>query len=324
MENRSYALAAGLFLLVLVVAAALAGHRLGGAPIDRVPYRVVSTHTVSGLNPQGQVRYRGISVGRVERIELDPADARRILVEIEVDKGTPITRGTYAQLAQEGITGIAYVHLLDEGKDPRPPQAAPDGRIEIDMRASAMDDVFETAASLTREARDVAAGLKEVVAGLNLVLGEDNRGSVAATLTSLKRITAELETVSKQLPRAVARVDRNLEGWLSDDNQKLARDTLQRLNDSARELPALSQETRKLVEDARQVAAQVTRLANEAQHAAGNVREGTLPRINALADSAERGAERIGRLAYELERRPDSVVWGRPQNRPGPGEAGFE
>ena len=37
------------------------------------------------------MRYRGLSVGRVERIELDPADTRRILVHIEVDKATPVS-----------------------------------------------------------------------------------------------------------------------------------------------------------------------------------------------------------------------------------------
>ena len=68
----------------------------------------------------------------------------------------------------------------------------------------------------------------------------------------------------------------------------------------------------------------MNRLAGEALGTTGAVRQDTLPRVNALADSVERGAERIGRLAYELERRPDSVVWGRPSSRPGPGEPGFK
>ena len=119
MENRSFALATGLFLLGLITAALVAASVLAGNPLARETYRVVSTHTVTGLNPQGQVRYRGISVGRVGRIELDRTDPRRILIDIEVNGDIPITRGTYAQLGQEGITGIAYVHLLDEREDGR-------------------------------------------------------------------------------------------------------------------------------------------------------------------------------------------------------------
>jgi len=49
----------------------------------------------------------------------------------------------------------------------------------------------------------------------------------------------------------------------------------------------------------------------------------TLPKVNALADSVERSARRVGELAESLERQPDSLLWGRNASRPGPGEEGF-
>ena len=52
-------------------------------------------------------------------------DPKRVLVDIEVEARIPLTKGTYAQLGMEGITGVAYVHLLDDGKDGAPlPKAA--------------------------------------------------------------------------------------------------------------------------------------------------------------------------------------------------------
>jgi phospholipid/cholesterol/gamma-HCH transport system substrate-binding protein len=78
------------------------------------------------------------------------------------------------------------------------------------------------------------------------------------------------------------------------------------------------------VEDARRLMGQVNQLSGEAQAATGSLRSDTLPRVNTLAESMERSADRIGRLATELERRPSSVVWGRPGGRPGPGEPGFQ
>ncbi len=317
MENRSFALATGLFLLGLIIAAVATGAWLSGSQKSRTMYRVVSTGSVTGLNPQGQVRYRGISVGRVSRIELDRGDLRRILIDVEVDSDTPITRSTYAQLGQEGITGIAYVHLLDEGKDKAPREAGPDGLIEIVMRSSAMDDIFEAASGVAKEA-------KEIAAALNALLTTDNRRNVSTTLASLERASANLAQASKQLPGALARADRGLQSVFSEENVRRTSEALERMNQAARELPQIAGESRKLVEDARQLVAQAVRLAGEAQGATGSVRRETLPRVNALAESVERGAERIGRLATELERRPDSVVWGRPGGRPGPGESGFE
>lgn len=324
MENRSFALATGLFILGLVAAAAFTGNWLARDPLERLPYRVISTIAVSGLNPQAQVRYRGIGVGRVRTIELDPANPRRILIDIEVAKGIPVTRGTYAQLGQEGITGIAYVHLLDDGKDSAPPAKAPDGVPEIPLHASFMDEMFDSAQGVTRDAR-------ELLANLNALLTAENKQNVGASLASLKRITAELELVSTRLPATLARidatlgsVDRGVGGFLGEDNQRNARESLAQINATMKELPALARDARRLVEDSGKLVERVDRLAGEAHGATGMVRQDTLPRVNALAESVERGAERIGRLAYELERKPESLLWGRPAARPGPGEPGFE
>ena len=38
--------------------------------------------SVSGLNTQAQVRFRGIRAGKVQDIELDPKDPRNILITI--------------------------------------------------------------------------------------------------------------------------------------------------------------------------------------------------------------------------------------------------
>ena len=76
MENRAFALLTGVFVLGVIAAMVVWSQWLGGDTTARVPYRVVSTHPVSGLNEQGTVRYRGISVGRVTRIQLDPKDKR--------------------------------------------------------------------------------------------------------------------------------------------------------------------------------------------------------------------------------------------------------
>ena len=160
MENRSHAIAAGLFVLGLLVAAALVGHWLAGSPQLRHPYRVIATQPVSGLNPQAQVRYRGISVGRVTAIDLDLKDTKRILIDIEVEARIPLTKGTYAQLGQEGITGIAYVQLLDDGADKAPVGGG--GTVpEIPLRASVLDDLFDSAGAIAKEAKQVMANLQK-------------------------------------------------------------------------------------------------------------------------------------------------------------------
>ena len=50
MENRAYALLTGVFLIGIVAAIIVWAQWLGGDRHERVPYRVVATQPVSGLN----------------------------------------------------------------------------------------------------------------------------------------------------------------------------------------------------------------------------------------------------------------------------------
>lgn len=313
MESRAYALITGLFVIGLAGCIVLWAHWLAKTPLARTAYRVVATGPVSGLNPEAQVRYRGMSVGRVLDIDLDKKDPRRILVKIEVNDNIPVTRGTYAQLGMEGITGIAYVHLLDEYKDMERAAKGADGIVEVPLRPSFFDTVSDGAEGAIRDAR-------ELMASVNGMLTPENRKRIATTLASLERISASLETASARLPATIARA----EVWLSEENRRLATSSLEKISETAKSLPDLSRETQALVKDARALAGEVSRLSNDAGSTTGAVRDDTLPRVNALAESVERSAQRVGRLALQLDREPQSAIFGRKPGRPGPGEPGFQ
>lgn len=314
MESRAYALITGLFVLGIAGCIVFWAQWLAKTPLARTDYRVVATGPVSGLNPEAQVRYRGMGVGRVKSIALDPKDPRRILVHVEVDDTIPVTKGTYAQLGMEGITGIAYVHLLDDYRDMQPAAKAADGVAELPLRPAFFDMLSDSAEGAMKDARELMASLNGLLAG-------ENRKRIAATLASLEKISANLEAASARLPNTVA----NAEAWLSEGNRRQAESALARVNEAAKAMPELARETQQLIKDARDLVAQVGKLSNEANTTAGALRDDTLPRVNALAESVERGAARVGRMANSIDRQPESLIWGKtPVARPGPGEKGFE
>jgi len=313
MESRAYALITGLFVLGVAACIAVWAQWLNKTPVARTAYRVVAAVPVTGLNPEAQVRYRGLSVGRVTAIGLDAKDSRRILVDIEVDTGIPITKGTYAQLGMEGITGIAYVQLLDEYKDMALAGKAASGLVEMPLKPAFLDVLADGAEGAIKDAR-------EVMANLNDLMRPENRKRISATLASLERITSDLEVAAHRLPSTLARVD----SWLSEENRRLATGILEGVNETAKDLPQLTRDAQLLVKDARDMAGKVGRLSDEAASAAVALREETLPRINSLAESVERDSQRFGRLSLQLDREPQSVIFGRKPGRPGPGEPGFQ
>lgn len=320
MESRSYALFTGLFVIGLVAAIIAWASWLAQEPRERKVYRVVATTPVSGLKPQAQVRYRGMSVGRVTAIGLDPADRHKVLIDVEVNSDLPVTRGTYAQLGMEGITGIAYVHLLDDSQDTAPPPKGASGLAELPLKPSFLDTVSDNAEGAVRDAR-------ELMAAVNAILTPQNRERIGATLASLEKVASNLETATAKLPQTIARAD----AWLGPENLRLARDSLERVNETARTLPQIAGESERLVGDLRQLASEVGELAAQARELVGeigqlsqNIKGDTLPQVGAFAESADRSARRIGSLADDLSRNPDSVLWGRKAGRPGPGEPGFK
>jgi phospholipid/cholesterol/gamma-HCH transport system substrate-binding protein len=306
MESRAYALITGLFVLGIAACIVLWANWLAKTPIARTTYRVVATGAVSGLNPEAQVRYRGMSVGRVSSIALDQKDPRRILVNVEVDNNIPVTKGTFAQLGMEGITGIAYVHLQDDYKDMQPKPPGPDGVVELPLKPAFLDTISDSAEGAVRDAR-------ELMASLNALLTPENRKKIDALLASL-------EQASARLPAAVA----GAEAMLSEENRRHVASTLQHVDQTSKGLPELTRDMQLLVKEGRELVAEVNRLSAEAQGAAGTVREDTLPRVHALAESVDRASQQVGRLALQLDREPQSAIFGRRPGRPGPGEPGFQ
>ena len=324
MENRAYALITGVFMIAIAAAIAVWANWLAGDPVERNIYRVVSLRPITGLNEQGQVRYRGIDAGRVASIRLDAANPNRILIGIEIDKSVPVTRGTYAQLGQEGITGIAYVHLLDDYTSRDPPGRGKDGVPEIHLRPSFLDALTDNAEAILRDGRVLISEITKLV-------NEENRERIGRSLALVEQLIVDLDATAKQLPGVVKRTDERVQAWLNEENRRNVAATLANMNAATRELPALVTDSQQLVRDARalsaqamQLAAEATALASESKAAVGAVRGSTLPKVDALADSVARSAQRVGKLAEEIEHKPDSLLWGRNAARPGPGEAGFQ
>jgi phospholipid/cholesterol/gamma-HCH transport system substrate-binding protein len=307
MENKAYALAAGLFTVLLGVGVIVAAMWLSGETYERVPYVLESRHPVSGLNIQAPVRLRGVEVGKVESIGFDPADARLILVGIGVRTGTPITRGTTAQLGSQGVTGLAYVMLDDDGKKPEPMTSSSDQQARIPVRPSFLDD-------LSGSGKDLLTEVNQVVQRLNLLLGEKNQAQLIRTLASLEAVAKRADVLAHALEPAAG----NLPALTADARKALARaDTMfSELTDLSRELKQQAGALERVAKSAEQV-------GGSTQAVSGAVASESLPRINMLLDEMTRNSRNLDRLLTDLNDQPATLVYGRERPLPGPGEPGF-
>ena len=115
MENKSHAIAAGAFVLVvLALLVALAVWLTRETGMQQV-YEISSAEAVTGLQPQASVRFKGVNVGKVTSIGFDPTAMGHVLIRIAIDEQAPITQSTFASLGFQGVTGLAFVQLDDNG-----------------------------------------------------------------------------------------------------------------------------------------------------------------------------------------------------------------
>ena len=74
MENQSHSLVAGLFVIVLIIAAIVGAVWLGQTKGPKLlALDLVTRHSVVGLKAAAPVRYRGVNIGRVDSIAFNPA-----------------------------------------------------------------------------------------------------------------------------------------------------------------------------------------------------------------------------------------------------------
>lgn len=304
MENRAHALVAGLFVLLLGVALAATVVWFTGEQVPQTDYVLESNYPVTGLNVQSTVRFRGIGIGKVTNIRIDPKNAHLILIDISVNSDTPITKSTFAELKPQGITGLSYVMLDDAGTSRQPLIATAGETPRIPVHPSFFD-------KLSNSGGDLLTAANTLVVRLNQLLDEPNRQQIVHTLASIQRASDQIAATAVRLgpaldamPRLADQADSVLHGVnaLTLSMNRLTTHTDKQLARTGKSLASLSQTSQALSQ----------RLLDQ-----------SLPRLNTLLDELSRTSRNLDQLLTQIQEQPSSLVFGGQKIPPGPGEPGF-
>ncbi|HEV8554440.1 MAG TPA: MlaD family protein [Casimicrobiaceae bacterium] len=174
METDKHYFIEGLFIIGIAVAAAFfsvwlvsSGHR------DDVIYRIHFAESVSGMALGDPVKFRGVDVGTVKAMALDPADARRVQVDVRLRKEAPVKTDTKATLRLKGITGVVYIEL--NGGAPKAQSllaVTPEGQIpEIASEKSSLTTVMDQLPKVIEKFSALEDQTKKVVTDVGEVTG---------------------------------------------------------------------------------------------------------------------------------------------------------
>lgn len=316
MENKSHALIAGLFTIALGIALAIAALWLSRDRSEQVPFELVTGNSIAGLTPQAEVRYRGLAVGTVEQIGFDPKVPGQILVRISVAKGTPVTRSTFATLGYQGLTGLAYVQLDDDGKSTELLESKPGAVARLTIQPGLLEIAAKRAQDLLIQAEEVAQRLNAMLDGANQKRLTDVLDSMNGAAREIGKVGERLEPTLARLPGLVTQAQTSMEGLpaLVAETQK----TMAGLGTAGKDFAALTSRLQEKGGALEQATASLDTLAE----AGSALMLETLPRINRFADTATSSARSLSRMTDKLGDRPQSLLFGGAGIAPGPGEPG--
>ena len=256
--------------------------------------------SVQGLQKDTMVKYRGVDIGRIVKIDVAP-DKRLIEVVMKIDLEDHLEARSVAQLRSIGLTGIVFIEL--DQRDAKTQQLTP----RIDFPSP-----YPLIPSRPSEVRQILAGIEGAIDKINKVDLQGVAAQIRATARSadnffsgsrMERIMTNLEAATTTMDKSLSRLDRvmatgGLEEGLAEARQTLAqaRSLVSSLNS---ELGSLK------LSDTADKANQVMDSLNQ------STRTSTL-NIQMATENIRSISENLERLTERLENNPSDLLFSRP------------
>ena len=300
----------GAFVLVLgaaLIAAVLWLASGGYWQKSYVLYRAIEDESVAGLNLNAPVKYNGVDVGKVQKIELDAVNPSRVNLLFAIEEGTPVKEDTIAVLKTQGLTGIAYVELSG-GAVGSPPLLASAGSDYPVIRTKP-----SLAARLENVLTDVLTKLDSTSNNINAILSVENQTALRNALADIATVARTVAARKDTIDAGIIHAGRTLQSTAQATAQMGA--VLDRIGRSADAVEKMGSEVAKTSASAGTtldaVGADVKRFSVE-----------TLPELERLLGELSTLSISLRRLSGQTERDPRGLIFGRKPIPAGPGEIG--
>ena len=303
MENKAHALIAGAFVVVVTAMLALLAIWLTRDSTQRDLYEMSTSETVSGLQPQATVRFRGVPVGKVERIGFDQKVKGNVLIRVSIDRAAPMTRSTFATVASQGVTGLGFIQLDDNAESKERLVPNDDDPPRIVLMPGGLD-------KLLRQSEVIFNQAEQATTRINQLLSPQNEAAINTAVTQLAEAAGSINRVAKAFEPTAATLPA-----LSKDARaalQAVRTVTDEVGVTAQRLNARGGPLDKLTEGGTALAAGVETFS-----------AATLPKLGEVADETARTMRQLRRTVNAVDDNPQALIFGNGPAVPGPGETGF-
>jgi phospholipid/cholesterol/gamma-HCH transport system substrate-binding protein len=302
-RNANYA-AVGAFVLLVVLIGALFvyWYTEPGEHRDYNRYEVYFDGTVSGLERGSAVRYLGVGVGRVVSMRIDPRDSSRVMVVVDIDSSTPISKKTIAELSLQGVTGLLFIDILQPKNDRDVFPDVPSYKYPvIRSRASRLQTFLQSLP-------DLATAIGDVVERADRLLSDQNLAAFSNTLSNVN-------TASNGLPQTL----RDVNGLLAElhgatgEISASARELHNILDTAGPDVEATIHRLHAVVENIDKATALIDKIIADNRNDIRSFARDGLPELERFLREGRAAAEEIRALSTSLRQNPSQLLYQKPE-----------
>jgi len=308
METKPNYVLVGAFIIVLsaaivIIVLWLFGYR---ANESYKTYLILTKYSVNGLSQNSLVKYKGVDVGSVEKIDIDPDNPEIVRIFIKVKSSIPIKTDTVATVSAQGLTGLASIDLTGGTKNA--PLLETVGHHEYPIIKSKMSELQKISQALP----SVLESANTLIKNMSEVFNKNNRQQISSILSNTDKSSKELSVDLNNLNATLNRANEAIESI------KQAGQSAQVAFLSTNKLVESLQESSK---NLAQISISLNQLINENKNQVNYFTHESLYNLNKLIEEVNKTTKATNSIINELQSNPSYILYGRPKT-PAPTEKG--
>lgn len=264
-------------------------------------YKLYIRESVAGLSKDSVVKMRGVNIGRVSTIRIDPNNIERVEVFVHIKKGTPVKENMIAQTKMLGITGLLSIEISGGTNDSKTLVVSEDVIPVIKTSSSWFNKT-------TSGLGDLSENLNVILERTKKLLTDENIKHFSNTLANLDNITAKADEVEVQILKSLKEFDKRLVEYNSSINE-ISQDFADMRNVS---IPAINK-IYKTADDFDRVTLKMEKSLDRGDYNMKLILDPMLTEISIMS-------EQMNDMAKELKQSPSDVFFKSRKRRRGPGE----
>ena len=280
-------------------------------------YHINFDESVLGLNIDAPVKYRGISVGKVNSLKINPRNSEQVQVLITILGTTPIKVDTVAKLTAQGITGLSYINLSMGSREAKGLVCRKDDPFPVIRTVPSFFEEFETSLGT------MSSKLSSTLTQTEKLLNDENQKEITRLLQHTAGFMQRMEKVLDEdtiqhLQSSVKNID-NLSAkvdTMAPDINKFIDNSVEWENNIAVSLGSIMQSYLGI----RSAMDEIKRAISSGEFNIKDIAGDVVPTLNNTLLEMQELMIRLNGTIEHYERSPGDVIFIQEESKKGPGE----